>query len=130
METGSLAAAEWTRPVQVLDTAAYLCGGSCESWEETLMAWGHLLRGGAALAGRFAWRHRHDIMRFFDTYSRHRYRRSRQRHSYRKGFLRGQMSGYRRGSRAGYRARSYCVPREEGMGSPRGWYSRGRRRGY
>lgn len=81
-------------------------------------------------AARFAWHNRYGIMRIIDGIQRGRHHRNRARNAYRRGYLRGHQSGHRRGSRAGYRARSRGIPREEGMGSPRGWYSRGRRRGY
>lgn len=71
------------------------------------MAWGHVLPFLAG-AARVGWRYRHDIMRGFDTWSRHRYRRSQSRRRYRHGYLRGYMRGSRRaatGRYAGHRRR-------------------------
>ena len=80
------------------------------------MPWGHVVPFLAA-AARVGWRYRHDIMRGFDTYSRHRYRRQRNRQRYQVGYLRGYMRGRRRNPSTGRYARGN-----------RQYYAGGRRR--
>ena len=59
------------------------------------MAWSHIIPFAAA-AGRFAWRHRYDIMRGLDMYSRHSGRRRRERSRRQAAYLRGYVRGSRR----------------------------------